>query len=379
VERCDVLVVGGGPAGSTLARRLVEGGLDVVVLDRARFPRDKVCTGWITLPVVEAVGLDLEAYERAHTLQPFTGFRIGTFEREGQLADYDRPISYGIRRAEFDDWLLRRTGARLRLGEPLTDLQRRGTGWLVNESIAADLIVGAGGHFCPVARRLCDGRSREDVVVAEHLEFRMTPAGTRDCPVRGEWPELFFWPDLLGYGWYVRKGDFLNIGAGRVTRHAFPAALGQFTSMLGRRGWLPERSGARWRGHAYLLNRASARPLVDERAMLVGDAAGLAFWPSGEGILTAVESGLMAADTILGAAPDYSRASLAGYEARIIERFGRRGQTNGIAWMPDALRSLAARVVLGSAWLTRRMILEDGFLHLRGANLPPGMGLSRTG
>ena len=49
---CDVLVIGGGPAGSTCAWKLREAGLDVIVMDRATFPRDKVCGGWITPQVI---------------------------------------------------------------------------------------------------------------------------------------------------------------------------------------------------------------------------------------------------------------------------------------------------------------------------------------
>jgi menaquinone-9 beta-reductase len=48
VETCDALIVGGGPAGSTCAWQLRQAGLDVVVIDKTRFPRDKVCAGWIT-------------------------------------------------------------------------------------------------------------------------------------------------------------------------------------------------------------------------------------------------------------------------------------------------------------------------------------------
>ena len=55
MERCDVLVVGGGPAGSSCAWRLRRAGLDVVVLDRKAFPRDKVCAGWITPQVARAL------------------------------------------------------------------------------------------------------------------------------------------------------------------------------------------------------------------------------------------------------------------------------------------------------------------------------------
>ena len=53
---CDVLVAGGGPAGATCAGMLRRAGLDVVVMDRARFPRDKVCAGWITPQVIAALG-----------------------------------------------------------------------------------------------------------------------------------------------------------------------------------------------------------------------------------------------------------------------------------------------------------------------------------
>ena len=52
-ESCDVLIVGGGPAGSSCARQLRRAGLDVLILDKSEFPRDKVCAGWITPQVVE--------------------------------------------------------------------------------------------------------------------------------------------------------------------------------------------------------------------------------------------------------------------------------------------------------------------------------------
>ena len=71
----DVLVVGGGPAGSSLARALRRAGLDVTVMDRSTFPRDKVCAGWITPAVVQALDLDLEDYGRGRVLQPIQGFQ----------------------------------------------------------------------------------------------------------------------------------------------------------------------------------------------------------------------------------------------------------------------------------------------------------------
>ncbi len=58
----DVIIVGGGPAGSSCAWRLRRAGLDVVVWDRAAFPRDKVCAGWITPQAVDDLELDLDEY-----------------------------------------------------------------------------------------------------------------------------------------------------------------------------------------------------------------------------------------------------------------------------------------------------------------------------
>ena len=58
MNRCDVLIVGGGPAGSSCAWKLRQAGLDVTVMDRAMFPRNKVCGGWITPQVIVDAGID---------------------------------------------------------------------------------------------------------------------------------------------------------------------------------------------------------------------------------------------------------------------------------------------------------------------------------
>ena len=80
-EEREVVVVGAGPAGCATAIFLKQRGHDVLLLDSARFPRDKVCAGWITPPVVAALELDTKAYADAGlTFQAIHGFRVG---REG--------------------------------------------------------------------------------------------------------------------------------------------------------------------------------------------------------------------------------------------------------------------------------------------------------
>ena len=74
MRHCDVLIVGGGPAGSTAAWQLRRAGADVLVLDRERFPRTKLCAGWITPEVVRDLSLDLASYP--HRLLTFPRLRV---------------------------------------------------------------------------------------------------------------------------------------------------------------------------------------------------------------------------------------------------------------------------------------------------------------
>lgn len=363
MDRCDVLVVGGGPGGSSCARALVRAGLDVVVLDRRSFPRDKVCAGWITPPVLACLEVDPAEYARGRVLQPVHGFAVSRLGDPAARVDYGRPVSYGIRRCELDHFLLARTGARLRLGEPLRSLRRAGGRWLANDAVEAPVLVGAGGHFCPVAQQLgCATGPPAPVVAAQEIEVRVAPDALEKLALDATLPELFFEPDLAGYGWVVRKGDWLNVGLGR---QGSPGGLAEFVARfldrMRAQGKAPAVFDARFRGHAYLLHGQAARPLAGDGVLLVGDAAGLAYPRSGEGIRPAVESGLLAAGTIVEAGGDPATAKLAPYGERIEARFGPRGpQPPGPA--PGWKRALAGRLLATPAF-ARRVVLDRWFLH----------------
>jgi len=159
MEHADILIVGGGPAGTSCAWALQRAGMDVIVLDQAHFPRDKVCAGWITPAVLNALEIDPQDYGRERVLQPINGFRVGLMRDMAKAyatADlrYPETVSYGIRRCEFDDYLLQRSGARLCTGERVRSLRREAEVWVVNEHFRSPVLVGAGGHACPVARAL---------------------------------------------------------------------------------------------------------------------------------------------------------------------------------------------------------------------------------
>jgi flavin-dependent dehydrogenase len=275
-DACEVLVIGGGPAGSSCGWRLRQLGLDVLILDRRAFPRDKVCAGWITPQIIAALDLDLGDYARGRVLQPFTGFRTGLIGGAALETRYPHPVSWGIRRFELDDYLLRRSGARLGLRAGVETLERDGRGWRVNGHIRAKMLVGAGGHACPLARHLGTptGGQAPRLIVAQEAELPLAPGDP--CLVQGQTPELYFSPDLQGYGWAVRKGDWLNVGLGREDNRHLPAHLEQFCTWLAQQGRIPPFPAQAFKGHAYLLY-GDSRPLVADAALLIGDAAGLAY------------------------------------------------------------------------------------------------------
>lgn len=364
-ESCDVLIVGGGPAGSSCAWRLRQAGLDVVVLDKAEFPRHKVCAGWITPAVVEELELDVEDYRQSRIFQPITAFRAGWLGGPEVTVGYDQPVSFGIRRCEFDEYLLRRSGARLELGEPLGTMERNGDGWIVNGRFRSPLVIGAGGHFCPVARLLGEERQTADVVVAaQEIEFEMDAGQQADCRVAGETPEIYFCEDLEGYGWCFRKGNFLNVGLGRMDRSQLSSHVAKFCEYLADKGRIPRELPGRFRGHAYLGYDQSPRKLVDDGALLIGDAAGLAYPQSGEGIRPAIESGLMAAEAAIQAQGDYRRQRLELYRQLIEGRFGRRDRNAALRPSPlVGVKKNLGRRLLGSRWFVRHVVLDRWFLH----------------
>ena len=361
--RCDALIVGGGPAGSTCAYFLQRAGWNVVVADRATFPRDKVCAGWLTPAVFPLLDLDPAEYRATgHTFQEITAFRTGLIGGDLMETRYRSVVSYAIRRCEFDAFLLRRSRARVLEGTNVTTIRRDGDRWIVpldNDQIETRVLVGAGGHFCPVARFLRGGPDDRQPVVAKEAEFPLTDeelAGTTEAP------ELFFCHDLEGYAWRVRKGRFLNVGIGRRDPRHLGQHLSEFLDRLepadaARRARL---RGAAWKGHAYFAAGVGHRPLAGDGVLLVGDAAGLAYPESGEGICPAIESGRLAAETLIGAGERRDEAALRPYIDAITARHP--ATPSRAAWVSRATAA-AGRILLKSQLFTRRVVLDRWFLR----------------
>jgi flavin-dependent dehydrogenase len=220
-------------------------------------------------------------------------------------------------------------------------------------------VVGAGGHFCPVAHQFRGGHRPGGLVVAQEAEIALNEPGA--CTVDPDVPALYFCRDLDGYGWCVRKGAYLNVGLGRRDPREFPSQVRAFTRWLEETGRAPRvATRASWRGHAYLLTGSTAAPPVDDGLMLIGDAAGLAYRESGEGIRPAVESGLLAAQTLTAANGRSRREDLMPYADRLRAQQPAAGVAS---WLPRALVPPIGRILLSSRTFTRKVVIDRWFLR----------------
>lgn len=292
MRSCDVLIVGGGPAGSSAAWRLRRAGLDVLVLDQECFPRLKLCAGWITPEVVHDLEIDIAAYPH----------RFLTFERmhlhiKGLRLPV-RCVQHSIRRLEFDAWLLQRSGAP-RVQHSVRHIREDGDGYVIDEEFRCRYLIGAGGTRCPVYRILFRELNPRAVtlqtVTLEHeIEYDWRDP---DCHL---W---FFDHGLPGYAWYVPKQNgWLNVGiggmaermkhSGRTIHEHWALFIAKLDRGLAR--------GAQYAPHGYSYYlRGPVEVVRRGNAFIAGDAAGLATRDMAEGIGPAVRSGLAAADSIL--------------------------------------------------------------------------------
>lgn len=309
MQSCDVVIVGGGPAGSSAARALKRAGADVLVLDKEKFPRLKLCAGWITPEVVQDLEMDISTYPH----------RFLTFDRlhVHVKALYVKVpcVQHSIRRAEFDAWLLERSGAPV-VQHTVKSIRRDGGEYVIDDAFRCRYLIGAGGTRCPVYRTFFkEANPRVAELQTVTLEHEL-PYDWKD----GDCHLWFFDNGLPGYSWYVPKENgFLNVGVGGMAERMKRSGKdiryhwAHFTGLLDR----TLASGAQYdpTGYSYFL-RGKVDVVRIDNAFITGDAAGLATRDMAEGIGPAVRSGVRAAAAILEGKPyelhDVTGGSLGG-------------------------------------------------------------------
>ncbi|MBX7057937.1 MAG: NAD(P)/FAD-dependent oxidoreductase [Leptospirales bacterium] len=303
-----VIIVGGGPSGSSCAWRLRQNGVECLVLDKDVFPRTKLCAGWITPQAVRDLRLREDNYPHGMIKLDRLHFRF--YGKKVPI----RTTQYSIRRFEFDSWLLQRSGAPT-AEHTVREIKRVDGKYIIDDKYRCEYLVGAGGTNCPVYRILFKDKNPRDkgaLIVAMEKEFPFEYSDA-NCYL---W---FFENKLPGYSWYVPKGGgYINIGIGGKQASL---AKGQddihrqweFLTKSLQQLKLIDISNVTPKGYSYYL-RHRVSVMSSDKAYLAGDAAGLATVDMGEGIGPAVQSGLRAADSIIGGGA-YSWQGLGKYSA----------------------------------------------------------------
>jgi geranylgeranyl reductase family protein len=290
----DVIVVGAGPAGSTLARLLVAQGVRVLLFDRARFPRDKSCAGGVNLRAASHLDIDLgPVVERTIFAARFT-YRLGKAFRHQS----DQPLAYMTQRRWLDLFLAERAaaiGAQFHDGEPVRAVdatERTVTVRTDRGDYTARALAGADG---------ANGIVGQSTGAAPRVDFLVGLAGNVPLEKRVD----HRWEDTValdlgalpgGYGWVFPKGDHLNVGVG-AWRH-FAPHLRRRLAALCQRYRLPSDRLSDLRGHHLPLRRPGS-PIARGPVLTLGDAAGLVDPLLGEGIHTAFLSARLAAEAIM--------------------------------------------------------------------------------
>jgi geranylgeranyl reductase family protein len=381
--RAEVLIVGGGPAGSALACLLARRGHDVLLLEAQRFPRDQVCgesvspEGWRLLELIGA-----QERVRALSPQPLRGMRLVAPDGTSFSGHYrsERP-GFAVRRLALDAALLaaaRDAGARVVEGARVHDLlfaERRVAGVVAElgaepRRFPARLVAGADGRRSVVARRL--GLLREN----EHL---------RRFAVRGHWEAAEGLSDL---------GEMHVVAGGYCGVAPLSRTLANVAFVLDQRemgeakgdleGFYRQTLTRRWPRLAERLERArlleppraigplavGCRAVAADGAVLLGDAAGFYDPFTGEGVTLALRGAELAAPAIseaLAARGSGPLARLTAYEraraaaTRDKFRFNHRLQL-AVSW-PAAANGIARR-------LSRRPDLADRLVGIAGDFVP---------
>ncbi|MCK4504413.1 MAG: geranylgeranyl reductase family protein [Candidatus Aegiribacteria sp.] len=291
------LVVGGGPAGSSCAWKLASAGVRCLLIDKAEFPREKVCGGVLSS---RAAGLltdsGMISTAELDRLTERTHRTLSLWNRDELLSTYtsdSHPVRI-ISRMRFDNFLLEKaatSGTEVITGETAVSIDSSIIRTSSGRSIRYSFLVGADGCSSSV-RRTCFGRSGRKTGIG--FEYILPLSEVNDMT---DGLHIHFGYLPYGYVWAFPGREKICIGAGVVGSKASPpdvaSALKEFLEVR----------GISVRKHvmkaALIPSLSLHKTMGAGQIYLAGDASGLTDQVSGEGIGHAIESGFLIADAII--------------------------------------------------------------------------------
>jgi geranylgeranyl reductase family protein len=307
--RREVAIIGAGPAGATLAYELLQGGLKPLILDQAVFPRTKVCAGGLTIKAFKFLPPEVAPVLENEIRRVQLSFNLGrAFTKASQ-----QPLLYTVARQRFDAFLVervRQAGGEFGDGERLEAITPgpgdSSTLVTSRRRITARVVVGADGARSRVAQ--CAGLQPVDFW---HLGLQMEVPRNLMGNSASEFTRMIYLDMGTmadGYAWVFPRSEILLVGVGGPV-HQGPQLKRYHDRLLSHLGLRAQSFPLA----AHLIpHRVTPRPIMRGRVLLVGDAAGLADFWTGEGIFSALHSARLAARQILrffrgeaGALTDY--------------------------------------------------------------------------
>lgn len=361
----DVAVVGAGPAGTAAAITLARAGRRVILVDKARFPRDKCCGDGLTtgaLRRLESLGLDPAAVP---SWQPVHQAVVRS--PKGRQAVFPLPVDGGVfaasaTRLDLDAALVdlaRSSGAEVIEGAALRGASLSAGGRAVrlelegSRDLSAGYALGADGMWSPLRKAV---GSAEPGYLGEWHAIRQYFSGVAPA-ARDLW--VFFEEDLLpGYAWsFPLPGDRANVGFGVQRSAGTPTgrikaqwddilSRPHIAAVLGPRA-KPDGAFKTWPIPARI--GRSRLAALGGRVLFVGDAARATDCMTGEGIAQAIETGRLAGNAVAGAGPDRPGMAAATYHKAV---------TRGLA-VDDRVSRLLSWVLTKQGLADRWMALVD--------------------
>lgn len=346
MKEFDVAIVGAGPAGSSTALSLARSGIHVVLLDRARFPRDKLCGDFlnpINWRVLDELGVSEEILARPHV--KISTFRMTAATRAEAVSllpgQGERPFGLGLRRFHLDHVLLERArqlGVSVVEGSKVAGLEQGARSWRLDiedggdrRALRARCLVGADGRNSRIAEQLGVTSRPNPRSRAVGFEIQLTNVAALGASI-----EIHQFAG--GYAGLVRVDDD-TVNLGFTVRQS---GLGRAVSFARlRQHWFRgnEFLDAALRDAEPVSALRSVSPVYFPRRrcfgagfVLVGDAARVTEPVTGEGIFLALRSGQLAARTIATAlrAGDLSAPRLSPYDRDCRSEFGPRLRLNSL-------------------------------------------------
>jgi geranylgeranyl reductase family protein len=310
----DVIIVGAGPAGATLAYELAKRGIGVLVLEKENLPRYKCCAGGVTSKAAKLLDFDISEVAEDVIYEVSFTFNLGS----PCLRQHRQPLIYTVMRDVFDHFLVKKAQqlrAVLMDGQKVAQI-RVSADWVeistADNVFRSRLVVGADGAYSVVSRELGMGRSIEYV------------AGIESEVVVPE-EELAKWKSQVqmdlgcipkGYAWVFPKRNHLSIGVGCLASKArhLNHHHQKFLNSLSIGSYTIAKSSIH-----LIPTCIKGRIVWQDKALLLGDAAGLADPLTGEGIYNAILSAQLAAPVIENSLA-HDKVKLEDYQEAVDEK-----------------------------------------------------------